>query len=86
MLPLAVEVALAFRDHQRVYQLKLPAGSDALTAVRLSGALEDYPQLGNDYRIGIFGRVLDQPQQYQLQAGDRIEIYRPLINKPRGVS
>ena len=35
--------------------------------------------------LGIFGRVVVDPEGYALQAGDRIELYRPLLADPKEV-
>ncbi|PZW96405.1 hypothetical protein DFS28_106308 [Pseudomonas sp. 478] len=35
--------------------------------------------------VGIFGKVIADPDKYPVQAGDRIEIYRPLLADPKEV-
>jgi putative ubiquitin-RnfH superfamily antitoxin RatB of RatAB toxin-antitoxin module len=53
-------------------------------AIRRSGILARCPEIDlSKNRVGIFGKlaVLDQP----LRAGDRIEIYRPLLADPKEV-
>ena len=82
-----VEVAIAFPSEQRLRSLSLAAGSTAAQAVELSGFIAAYPELGDDYAVGIFGQILTNPNSHQLNSGDRVEIYRPLsgrelLNKP----
>ena len=76
-----IEVAIAFPSEQRVKSLQLAAGSTARQALELSGFIADHRELGNNYAIGIFGKVLDDPNSYELISGDRVEIYRPLAKK-----
>ncbi|MNP80587.1 Persistence and stress-resistance antitoxin PasI [compost metagenome] len=35
--------------------------------------------------MGIFGKVVADPESRAVQAGDRIEIYRPLLADPKEV-
>ncbi|RYY78786.1 MAG: RnfH family protein [Moraxellaceae bacterium] len=35
--------------------------------------------------VGVFGIKVDSPEQHVLQAGDRLEIYRPLTRDPMAV-
>ena len=76
-----VEVAIAFPTEQRLRSLSLAAGSTAAQAVELSGFIAAYPELGDDYAVGIFGQVVTDPNSHQLNSGDRVEIYRPLSAK-----
>lgn len=78
-----IEVAYARPDRQYLLTLELPAGSsvtDALVAARLS---EQCPELAAGlFTVGIWGQIEKSPQARQLQAGDRVEIYRPLSLDP----
>jgi hypothetical protein len=63
-------------------QVDLVAGATVLDAVRSSGLAGRFPALGaSDLMLGIWGRraLADQA----VQAGDRIEIYRPLRVDPK---
>jgi uncharacterized protein len=77
-----VEVAYARPDRQLILKLELPAGTTAIEAVRLSGIEEQFPEieLGKN-RLGIFGKLCKNDRS--LNAGDRVEIYRPLLVDPR---
>lgn len=77
-----VEVAYAKPDEQVILQVNGAAGMTVQQAVEASGILQRYPEidLGNN-DFGVFGKQakLDAP----LSAGDRVEIYRPLIADPK---
>ncbi|MDH5300342.1 MAG: RnfH family protein [Gammaproteobacteria bacterium] len=79
-----VEVAYARPDVQEIFALEVEAGTNAEQAIVRSGVLEKFPEidLANN-KVGIFGKLtkLQQP----LIAGDRVEIYRPLLADPKEV-
>jgi uncharacterized protein len=77
-----VEVAYARPERQLILALEVPAGTTALEAAQLSGIEEQFPEIDlATQRLGIFGKLCkpDRP----LNAGDRVEIYRPLLVDPR---
>jgi putative ubiquitin-RnfH superfamily antitoxin RatB of RatAB toxin-antitoxin module len=81
---IAVEVAYAKPEEQLIVRLELPVGSTLREAVEKSGLPERFPEIDPAaMKAGIFGKLkkLDQV----LQAGDRVEIYRPLIADPKAV-
>jgi uncharacterized protein len=60
----------------------VPAGTTAIEAVRLSGIEEQFPEIDlGKHRLGVFGKLC-KPDRV-LNAGDRVEIYRPLLVDPR---
>ena len=77
-----VEVAYAKPDEQVILEVDGAAGMTVQQAVEASGILQRYPEieLGKN-KMGVFGKLakLDAP----LKAGDRVEIYRPLIADPK---
>jgi uncharacterized protein len=75
-----VEVAYATPDRQWLIGLDAPAGTTAGEAIRLSGLLEELPGL-DTASVGIFGEHVEPGRE--LEDGDRVEIYRPLIADPR---
>jgi putative ubiquitin-RnfH superfamily antitoxin RatB of RatAB toxin-antitoxin module len=77
-----VEVAYARPDRQLILTVEVPAGTTAIEAARLSGIEEQFPEIDlGQNRMGVFGKLCkaDRP----LNAGDRVEIYRPLLADPR---
>lgn len=56
----------------------------AMQAVAQSGLLEKLPAQ-QPLMLGIFGDRISDPAQYLMQAGDRLEIYRPLTCDPMTV-
>ena len=78
---LEVEVVYALPKQQFLVQLSLPLGSTAREAVEQSGLLVKFPQINLEtLTVGIFSRVVGL--DHVLVAGDRVEIYRPLILSP----
>lgn len=84
-LLIKVEVAYALPDRQKIIELDVNEGTTAYEAVIRSGITElfDGIDVEND-PMGIFGKAV-KPREYQLKAGDRVEIYRPLIADPKVV-
>ena len=79
-----VEVAYALPDQQTLLRLEVPEGTTAEDAVRRSGVLEQHPEIDlASSKIGIFAKPV--PGNRVLRAGDRVEIYRPLIADPKAV-
>ena len=81
---IVVEVACATAKKQVVLRVELPAGGTVAEAIERSGILAQFPGLVVDpAAVGIFSRKADLEQA--LRAGDRVEIYRPLIADPKEV-
>ena len=82
---ISVEVAYALPNKQLIKALEVPRGTSAIEAVRLSGIDADFEELSLDQslQLGIFGKVVKGEQA--LQAGERVEIYRPLQVDPKEV-
>lgn len=84
-----VEVAYARPERQRIVVLEVRQGCTAFEAVVQSGIAGEFPDIDPDTAdMGIFSRNLDGkslplPKDYQLKAGDRVEIYRPLLLDPK---
>ena len=77
-----VEVAYAKPEEQTIVTLTMPEGATVEAAIKASGVLERFPEIGlSELKAGIFGEVckLDQP----VKEADRIEIYRPLLHDPK---
>ena len=81
-----IEVVYAAVDRQVLRTVSVAEGSTIRAAVLASGIGEAFPELNlADCPLGIFGKVVADPQVRLVQAGDRIEIYRPLLADPKEV-
>jgi putative ubiquitin-RnfH superfamily antitoxin RatB of RatAB toxin-antitoxin module len=79
---ITVEIVYARPDEQALEQLRVPVKASVEEVIRRSGFLERFPEidLGSN-KVGIFGKLAKLDAQ--LNEGDRIEIYRPLIADPK---
>ncbi len=88
---ITVEVAYALPDRQKIIELQVEPGTTAKQAVVQSGIADEFPEIDMDNDpMGVFAQVLGTKglppaDQYRLQPGDRVEIYRPLIADPKEV-
>ncbi|MHC8291813.1 RnfH family protein [Pseudomonas sp. LB3P58] len=81
-----VEVVYAAIDRQVLLSVSVPAGTTVRAALLMSGVGEAFSELDlADCPVGIFGKVIADPGKHPVQAGDRIEIYRPLLADPKEV-
>ena len=82
---ITVEVAYALPEKQLIRALEVPTGTTALEAVTLSGIEEAFEELtiNDSSRLGIFGKAVKG--DHVLAAGERVEIYRPLLIDPKEV-
>ncbi|WP_185235431.1 RnfH family protein [Teredinibacter franksiae] len=89
--PIQVEVAYALPDKQKIVELLVEPGTTAYIAVQKSKIADYFPGLDIEgAKMGLFGQTLgtkgSKPaKEHILQAGDRVEIYRPLIADPKEV-
>ena len=88
---ITVEVAYALPQRQQLTTLQVAPGTTAYEAVQQSGVVQQFPEIDpENVKMGIFGQALGTkglklPKEHVLQAGDRVEIYRPLIADPKEV-
>ncbi len=83
---MVVEVAYALPHKQKIVSLSVPEGTSMSDAVALSRMDEYFPELDlAACPLGIFGKAVPKPAERVLQAGERVEIYRPLIADPKEV-
>ena len=80
-----VEVAYALPEKQRIVKLDVPNGTTALQAVSMSQLDEVFEELvvGPDIKLGVWGKAVTGDRV--LTAGERVEIYRPLLVDPKEV-
>jgi putative ubiquitin-RnfH superfamily antitoxin RatB of RatAB toxin-antitoxin module len=72
---LNIEVAFATPEQQVIIALNVPDNTSIATAIELSGLKIETAA------VGIFGKLCNL--DYKVQAGDRIELYRPLVHDPK---
>ncbi|MBX2859534.1 MAG: RnfH family protein [Cellvibrionaceae bacterium] len=88
---IAVEVAYALPQRQKIIALSVSAGTTAYEAAEKSAITQFFPEINlESAKFGIFGQALGTKglkpaKQHVLQEGDRVEIYRPLISDPKEV-
>lgn len=83
---ITVEVAYALAHKQKIVQLQVAKGSNAREAAVCSGLDSEFTGLNlQESPLGIFGKGLARPEEHILQAGERVEIYRPLLADPKEV-
>lgn len=81
-----IEVVYAAVDRQVLLKVSLPAGSTLRAGLMASGIAAQFPELDvQSCPVGIFGKVIADPDRHLLHAGERIEIYRPLLADPKEV-
>ncbi|MCW8956386.1 MAG: RnfH family protein [Gammaproteobacteria bacterium] len=81
---IVVEVAYALPDVQQIIAVDMPAGCTAEQAIHESGILDKFPDIDlSKAKVGVFGKL--SKLSVELAAGDRVEIYRPLIADPKEV-
>lgn len=81
---MSVEVAYALPDRQVIVKLSVAADANIEDVIRASGLLEHFPDIDLDRnKVGVFGKLGKLTDK--LHAGDRVEIYRPLIADPKEV-
>jgi len=77
-----IEVAYAKPSEQVILTLDISDGSTIETAIIESGVLQLFPEIDLSInKVGIFGKLCKLDQV--LRAGDRVEIYRPLLVDPK---
>ena len=79
---IAISVVYALPDRQEIATLTVSSEMTVAQAVERSGLLRNHPGLSLEtLNCAIFGRAV--PLTQRLNAGDRIEILRPLLIDPK---
>jgi hypothetical protein len=82
---IAVEVAYALPSMQKIVPVQVPVGTTAIEAAKLSGIDKMFAGLDIDSSdMGVFGKSV-KPAVHEMRAGERVEIYRPLLIDPKEV-
>lgn len=80
---LKIEVAFATPQLQKTIAIEVDENTTVIDAIAQSGIQQFFPEYELlNLAVGIFGKRIYDPQSYQIKAGDRIEIYRPLVQTP----
>lgn len=83
---ITVEVAYALAHKQKIVQLQVAQGTNARDAALRSGLDSEFAGLDlQQSPLGIFGKGLARPEEHILEAGERVEIYRPLLADPKEI-
>ncbi|MBJ2348711.1 MULTISPECIES: RnfH family protein [Pseudomonas] len=81
-----IEVVYAATDRQVLRSFKVDEGTSVRAALIVSGVAEEFPELDlTTCPVGIFGKVVADPDQQVVQPADRLEIYRPLLADPKEI-
>jgi putative ubiquitin-RnfH superfamily antitoxin RatB of RatAB toxin-antitoxin module len=82
MNKIAIEIAYATPTKQIILALEVPSSCTIEEAIRLSRITESFPEIDlQKQKVGVFSKI--KKLSDTLKAGDRIEIYRPLIIDPK---
>ena len=77
-----VEIVYASARSQKVVYIAFEPAMRVIDAIHQSGLLAEFPEINTAQNaVGIFGRKV--PLDTLLNAGDRVEIYRPLECSPQ---
>jgi putative ubiquitin-RnfH superfamily antitoxin RatB of RatAB toxin-antitoxin module len=77
-----VEVAYARPERQLILRVRGSVGMTVAQAIERAGIAEQFPEIElASAKVGIFSKAAKMDQV--LRAGDRVEIYRPLIADPK---
>ena len=84
MRQIAIEVVYGLPDRQTLLNVNVDVGSTIAEAIEASGILSTHKEIDlKENKVGIWNKT-KKPTEV-VEAGDRIEIYRPLIADPKAV-
>jgi len=79
---ISIEIVYASKEKQVVLGLQVTVPCTVGEAIQQSGILKQFPEIDMQVnKIGIFSKLVALDRI--LQAGDRVEIYRPLALDPK---
>lgn len=79
-----IEVAYATPEKQQIVEIDVEDGTTLRAAALQSGLELDFPDIDlAGAPLGLFGKKVPKPDVQVLKAGDRVEVYRPLIIDPK---
>ena len=78
----AIEIVFAVQEKQEVMRLEVPSGTLIRDAVRLSCIESLFPNYDlSMFSVGVWNE--GKSEAYEVQSGDRVEVYRSLINNAK---
>ncbi len=81
---ICIEVAYATPKRQLILKVDVADGTTMTEAVKASGILVEFPEIDLDSaKMGVWGKTEKSPDARVMAAGERIEIYRPLLIDPK---
>ncbi|EPJ43796.1 MAG: hypothetical protein OFPII_39170 [Osedax symbiont Rs1] len=79
-----VEVAFAGQKVQKILTVEVAEGATVYEAAVASNIVALFPEIDiESVPMGIFGKGIRKPREQVLRAGDRVELYRPLVADPK---
>ena len=78
---ITVEIVYAEPGSQTLEKLELPAASTVADAIDEASSRGLIPEFAARLESGIWGRIVSRGTR--LKDGDRVELYRPLVEDPR---
>lgn len=81
---ITIEVAYATKEKQVILETQVDAGTSVFDAAANSGIDQRFPEIDFEATpMGIFGKKVMKPKSQTVNAGERIELYRPLLIDPK---
>jgi hypothetical protein len=79
-----IEITYVEPNNQIIITKQITSNSTLMQVVEESGVLDKIDLKYKDkLKFGVYGNLVAKPNEYILQDGDRIEIYRPLLADPK---
>ncbi len=79
---ITVEIVAAIPERQKLIEVDVPVGSTVADVIERSRILRYFPELNEaELETGIWGKLVERG--VEVKAGDRVELYRPLLIEPR---
>ena len=79
-----IEVVYGLAHKQKLVSILVDQGTTVRQGAEQSGLDKEFSELNiAESKLGIFGKAVRSPDTELLKAGDRIEIYRPLLIDPK---
>ncbi|SCW81118.1 hypothetical protein SAMN03159307_02378 [Pseudomonas sp. NFACC46-3] len=76
----------ASAERQVLRTCMVQEGASVRAALAASGIADVFPELDlTTCPVGIFGKLVADPEHQVVQAADRLEIYRPLLADPKEI-